>query len=130
MKKMAATARMAPKPTRPMTPAPAAFLLTASVLLLMTSKKPEGLLFCGSLMRACSLSLDVGRVEIDRVANGDEDGASGEHGERERGGDAQPAVAAAAERRVEEVRQPEQAVARRRGKELPLHGGDGRAIHV
>src|SRR3954465_8354341 len=130
MKKMAATARMAPKPMRPMTPAPAAFLLTASVLLLITSKKPDGLLLCGSLMGACSLSLEIDLVEVDRVPDGDEDGAAGEHGERERGEDAQAAIAPAAERGVEQVRQPQEAIARRRGEELPLAGGDGRAIHV
>src|SRR3954468_18539624 len=106
---MPATARMAKKPTRPMTPAPAAFLLTASVLLLMTSKKPEGLLPCGSLMGAGSLSLDVNRVVIDRVAHGDEDGGAGDERERERDDDAQPAIAPPAERGVEEARQPQEA---------------------
>src|SRR6185312_4123705 len=121
-KKTAATERIAPMPTRPMTPAPAAFLLTARVLLLMTSKKPEGLLLCGSLIGAGSLrrrggvhALDVDGVVIDGVAQG---------------GEAQPAVAAPAERRVEQRREPQQAIARRGGEELPLDGGNGGAIEV
>src|SRR6185312_17430930 len=136
-KKTAATERIAPMPTRPMTPAPAAFLLTARVLLLMTSKKPEGLLLCGSLIGAGSLrrrggvhALDVDGVVIDGVAQGEEEEHAGGERQREHGGEAQPAVAAPAERRVEQRREPQQAIARRGGEELPLDGGNGGAIEV
>ena len=98
----------------------------------MTSKNPEGLLLCGSLIGARSLhALDVDRVVIDGVAHGEEERAAS----HERRGAARrpmrkPAIAAPAERRVERARQPQEAIARRRGEQLPLDGGDGRAIEV
>src|SRR6266705_2146085 len=86
MKNSPATIKMPKKPIRPTTPAPAAFLLTASVLLLSTSKKPEeGLLSgCGSLIGSYSLRglrrvglrlqpLDVGGVIFDRLPGGPHD---------------------------------------------------------
>ncbi len=55
MKNTAEMARSRKKPTSPTTPAPAAFLLTASLLLLSTSKNPDGGSGTGALIGLCLL---------------------------------------------------------------------------
>src|SRR5438477_78600 len=86
MKKTAATAKMPKKPSRPTTPAPAAFWLTASALLFSASKKPEESTFLGSLICASfglllhvGHSFDVGGVVLQGVLHRDaQHGADGE----------------------------------------------------
>src|SRR2546430_394235 len=135
MKKTPATMRIAKNPTRPTTPAPADFLLTASALLLNTPKKPDepsersppsalglGSIFCVSFIRSCSFvrfrgfgfghvrlnadhPLDVDGVIVDRFLRGMHEDRTDGEREGDRARDAQPAIAPKLERSIEKLRE-------------------------
>src|SRR5579885_3614592 len=110
-----AMARKTIEPTRPTTPAPAAFLETASALLLIVSKKPDEFLSgWGSLIgwRSFVHPLHIARVIGDGGAHGLKQQRAADQRENE-GADPAHAPAWPLEQRgVEQLRQPDQAALR------------------